>query len=108
MMAGAMKRLLESAIPARELAASGVEIRVEFGSAAEWILRIAEENAADLLVLGARRIEVLGGRLPRGTIYKVLREALCPLLTVTDVANSASADSPSIAVPTVHNSTGRD
>ena len=105
---GAMKRLLESAIPASELAASGVEIRVEFGSAAEWILRIAEENAADLLVLGARRIEVLGGRLPRGTIYKVLREALCPLLTVTDVANSASADSPSIAVPTMRNSTGRD
>ncbi|HXX20105.1 MAG TPA: universal stress protein [Candidatus Acidoferrum sp.] len=61
------------------------EAVVEFGNAAEQILKTAMERGADLIVLGVR-----GGRgvpgaathLERATAHKVVVHALCPVLTV--------------------------
>lgn len=83
------KQQLEHLITAEAWGSCRIRLRIGFGPPAEWILRVAEQCAADLIVEGARRIGVLGGRLPRGTIYKVLREANCPVLTVTDGFNSS-------------------
>ena len=84
---GFFEKRLQRAIPAGAKEIPGFELRIEFGTAAEWILKAAQQNAAGLLVLGTRRVEVLGGRPIGRTVAQVLREARCPVLTVNHSAD---------------------
>jgi nucleotide-binding universal stress UspA family protein len=58
------------------------ELRVDFGTAADEILRVASEQGADLIVLGVRRSATFAGHLPPATAYKVVCQAASPVLTV--------------------------
>lgn len=80
------EKRLQDEIPAHAMKISGLELQIEFGSASESILGAAEQNAAGLLVLGARRAAAPGGRPGRRTVGQVLRKARCPLLTVSQSA----------------------
>lgn len=78
---------LQRVIPACAMQIAGLELQIEFGSVSEAILDAAQQTGADLLVLGARRVEALGGRPGRGTATQVLSKARCPLLTVNQSAS---------------------
>ena len=54
---------------------------VQFGPAAETILKIAEQNF-DLIVLGVKRPTALTKHLGAGVAYKVISESPCPVLSV--------------------------
>ncbi|MFB3814759.1 MAG: universal stress protein [Terriglobales bacterium] len=60
------------------------EAVVLFGAAAEAILRIAAEQRARLIVMGARRRPMVPAlvHLPWATAHRVVCEAPCPVLTV--------------------------
>ncbi len=58
------------------------EFRVDFGSPADGILKVAADQQADLIVLGVRRSATFAGHLPPATAYKVVCQAHCPVLTV--------------------------
>jgi len=56
---------------------------IEFGSASERILKVAEDREADLIVLGARPArEASTTHLPWSTTYEVMARAHCPVLTL--------------------------
>jgi len=56
---------------------------VEFGSAPERILKIAEDREADLIVMGTRANQDPGAtHLPWTTTHHVIAKAKCPVLTV--------------------------
>jgi len=82
-LSAARSRLRQSA---EHGAASGVEseLIVEFGEAAEGILRTAESLKAEAIIMGLHRkahIEMVS-HLPRSTAYQVACRAVCPVLTV--------------------------
>ncbi len=79
-------RMLEHLRP--EGAAVAVERRLEDGDAAGTILRVAEEEAADVIVLGTHGRGALGKLLLGSVADKVVRRAPCPVLTT-----NASLDS---------------
>ena len=61
------------------------EAVVRHGEPAEEILAIANEDKADLIVLGAHGMDGLAAvssHLARATAYKVVVNATCPVLTV--------------------------
>jgi len=55
---------------------------VQFGSAAEMIVKIASQTA-DMIVLGVKRPRALTKHLGEGVAYKVACEAPCPVLSVS-------------------------
>lgn len=57
------------------------EVLVQFGPAAETILRIARQDT-DLIVLGVKRPTALTKHLGGGIAYKVVCDAPCPVLSV--------------------------
>jgi nucleotide-binding universal stress UspA family protein len=57
------------------------EYLVQFGPAAETILRIGAKDV-DLIVLGVKRPAALTKHLGAGVAYKIACEALCPVLSV--------------------------
>ena len=67
----------------------GFELRIEFGSAPEWILKAAQQPGTDLLVVGTRRVELLARRPSRGVIAQILSDVPCPVLTVSQAALKA-------------------
>jgi nucleotide-binding universal stress UspA family protein len=71
---------------ARELAAeAGVEVHAELldGDPAEQLLRLAEAEEADLIVIGARRSDGLRADALGGVSRAVIRDADCPVLVVS-------------------------
>jgi nucleotide-binding universal stress UspA family protein len=72
----------------RELVPSATELhcKVDFevavGEPVKQILRIAEENRADLIVMGAKARTSLAGNVPHTKAYRVVTGAPCPVLTV--------------------------
>ncbi len=61
------------------------KVLVEYGPPAQKILEIAEELATDLIVLGVKRTPVhfeASTHIPLATAYKVVSQAICPVLTV--------------------------
>jgi nucleotide-binding universal stress UspA family protein len=74
---------LRELLPAPPDAQLQQEFRVEFGSPADCILKVASESAIDLIVMGVRG----AGSLARAdhhfgsTAYRVVSEARCPVLT---------------------------
>jgi nucleotide-binding universal stress UspA family protein len=59
------------------------EFRVEFGSPADCILKVAADSAIDLIVMGVRGAGSQGhaDRQFGSTAYRVVSEARCPVLT---------------------------
>jgi nucleotide-binding universal stress UspA family protein len=55
---------------------------VERGVPAEKILEIAQRQQADLIVLGAQPANRFATHLNPGTLFGVVAEAKCPVLTV--------------------------
>ncbi len=58
------------------------EIRIEDGSPAQVILRIAEEIDADLIIMGSHRHTVIGDAMLGTTTHKVLHSTAKPVLVV--------------------------
>jgi nucleotide-binding universal stress UspA family protein len=75
---------LQSLVPANESMAYPPETVLLFGSAANRILKAAEDREADLLVLGAQSAEHMVGHthVPWTTVHQVIAHAGCPVLTV--------------------------
>lgn len=65
---------------------AAIEFVVEVGAAPESILKVAAEQGADLIVLGARpsRSARIASHLPGRMTHHVIRHASCPVLTVRD------------------------
>jgi nucleotide-binding universal stress UspA family protein len=55
---------------------------VEFGQAAETILRLAERERSDLIVIGAHSLGPLGTRGRPGTVFRIVANATCPVLSI--------------------------
>ena len=73
-------------VPPGTKLASPPRVFVESGPPAERILAIAEELGVDLIVLGAKRSPVYfeaTPHLPMATAYKVVSQAICPVLSVS-------------------------
>jgi len=81
----AMKRLEQLLVPDATPSVE-TEFIVEMGEAAERILKVAEDQAADLIVIGPHHTSHvwLSAHLPWITPHQVLWHARCPILTVRD------------------------
>lgn len=81
----AMKRLVQLLPPETTLSVE-TEFVVEIGAAAEYIPKVAEQQGADLIVMGPHRTShaQISAHLPWVTPYQVLCHAQCPVLTVRD------------------------
>jgi nucleotide-binding universal stress UspA family protein len=55
---------------------------VEIGKATEAILKLADAEKCDLIVLGAHGLGRLGTRGKPGTVFRVVAGAKCPVLTI--------------------------
>ncbi len=77
-------RKLEGLIPAEPAEAeSTTQLFVEFGSATEGILRIADRWKANLIVLGLRDVEESRRRETTwAKAYEIVCDAACPVMTV--------------------------
>ena len=62
-------------------AGTSVETIVQAGDVARVVRRAAQENAADLVVIGRGVMQELFGRM-RTHVYSVIREAPCPVISV--------------------------
>jgi nucleotide-binding universal stress UspA family protein len=60
------------------------DIRIETGIPHEEILRVAEEEKADLIVMGKRGLGLINRMLIGSTTLKVLRQSSVPVLAVRD------------------------
>ena len=83
----ALKERLRKIIPDDANLISQPKVFLEYGHPAERILAIAEELAIDLIVLGVRSAPVIfeaAAHLPVATAYKVVTQAICPVLTVRE------------------------
>jgi len=81
----AMKRLVQ--LPPPDTAPSvETEFIVEIGAPAKCILKVAEEQGADLIVMGPHHTSYarVSAHLPWVTPHQVLCHARCPVLTVRD------------------------
>jgi nucleotide-binding universal stress UspA family protein len=58
------------------------EVRVEVGNAGEEVLRVAQLEAANLIVVGVRESSTLADHSPWSTLSQILRGAECPVLGV--------------------------
>jgi len=75
-------RRMQAMVPEEATLWCDPEFAVEFGDAADNILRLAGEHEVDLIVLGVRRTATFAGHLPPATAYKIVCQAQCPVLTV--------------------------
>jgi nucleotide-binding universal stress UspA family protein len=76
------KQRLISLIPPGTQLAAPPEAIVEFGTAAERILAVANQRKPGLVVLGVRQPVGFVRRLKWATAYEVVSDAPCPVLTV--------------------------
>ena len=74
---------LETPITSEMRARCSPELAVGYGSPGHELLRLAKERGADLIVLGVRRRNALDLVLFGSTVRRVLRDAPCPVLTVS-------------------------
>lgn len=87
-----LEEKLEALIPSE--AGNGHEptCLVKIGDAAEMILQTAQEIPADLIVLGVHAPGTLPGHSLGTTVYKVICEAYCPVLTAAGEARRTAFD----------------
>lgn len=61
------------------------EMVMEFGNAAERILKVASEREADMIVVGARSAaDIASTHLPWSATHQVIAHAPCPVLTIRE------------------------
>jgi nucleotide-binding universal stress UspA family protein len=78
-------RRLQELVPKNEALQYAPETVLEFGSAAERILKVAAEREADMIVLGARSSREVGTtHLPWSSAHHVIAQAHCPVLTIRE------------------------
>ena len=77
-------------VPAQERARCEMRELVRHGDAAEEILKLATEEAYDLVVLGAERRRFFEGMVLGTTTLRTVRHAPCPVLTVGTGPDSGS------------------
>lgn len=77
-----IKRQLQELVPSGAEVWCKAQFRVAIGDPASEILCFAQENRADLIVMGAKARTSLAGHVPRTTAYKVVSKSHCPVLTV--------------------------
>ncbi|MHB1855941.1 MAG: universal stress protein [Acidobacteriaceae bacterium] len=77
-LAGTLRQLL----PADAELWCQPKIRVEAGNASEEVLRVAESESADLIVVGVREKSTLADHSPWSTLSHIIRGANCPVLGV--------------------------
>jgi nucleotide-binding universal stress UspA family protein len=80
---GAIRRL-QSLIPSDAADWCDPQSVVRFELPVEAVLRQAEEEHADLIVMGVRQHAHVAAHLPWATAYEVVCRAACPVLTVRD------------------------
>jgi len=78
----AVRNELKELVPAGSENWCEPEYRMLIGNPAEEILRLATENKADLIVMGAKKQKGLAGYVPHTKAYRVVSAAPCPVLTV--------------------------
>lgn len=66
---------------------------VEFGKAPETILKLAEKERSDLIVIGAHSLGPLGTRGKPGTVFRIVANATCPVLSILS-GNRPEAEPP--------------
>jgi nucleotide-binding universal stress UspA family protein len=74
------RRALEETF-GRDFAGFRTEFLIEFGDAADAILRAASENRIDLIAMGVKSGPAMGGHFRSSTAYRVMTGAHCPVLT---------------------------
>ena len=74
---------LQKLVPAQAQPWCEPEFILEFGGSSEAIVNLAEERAADLIVLGTRKSSSALTYFKSGVAYKVMCHAECPVFTVT-------------------------
>jgi len=74
---------LNTLLTSEQRARFSPELAVGYGSPGDELLRLAKERGADLMVLGVRRRNALDLVLFGSTVRRVLRDAPCPVLTVS-------------------------
>ncbi len=83
------KNRIEDVIPRDVNLSAPPQVVIEFGSASERVLAVAEQMRPDLIVLGIRQPESFARRLRWATAYDVVSNAPCPVLTVRSPEPSA-------------------
>ncbi|MGC1872943.1 MAG: universal stress protein [Acidobacteriaceae bacterium] len=58
------------------------KVRVEVGNASDEVLRVAQAEAANLIVVGVRESSALADHSPWSTLSQIIRGAECPVLGV--------------------------
>ena len=76
------ERLIDQAISLLPLHAGKTEKRLESGSPAEVLLRVAQEQGADLIVLGARGLGAIREQMFGSVSHRVMTHASCSTLIV--------------------------
>jgi nucleotide-binding universal stress UspA family protein len=76
----ARDRLASAIVPA--LRSGSVELRVAKGKAASEILRVADDERADLIAMGVHGRGAVDRMIFGSTSHRVVREAACPVLSV--------------------------
>ena len=71
-----------------------VRLRAEFGSAADWLLRIATEEQAELIVVGSRGQRPLKAAVLGSVSTALATSAPCPVVVVGADAELSKADDP--------------
>lgn len=77
-----IKQQLQELVPRGAEAWCRTLFRMAIGDPAAEILRFAQENHVDLIVMGAKARAGLAGHVPGTKAYKVVSQAHCPVLTV--------------------------
>lgn len=84
-------------------AAGGAELRAEVRTAAEhedigeFLVTVAEESAASVIVIGLRRKSPIGKLNLGASARRLVLGAPCPVLTVKDTSTSTSGTIPAVA-----------
>jgi len=81
---------LKALIPAEATNGSEPDCLVKIGEPAEIILQTAQDIPADVIVLGVHASGALPGHSLGTTVYKVICEATCPVLTAAGEAARAA------------------
>jgi len=80
-------RKLEKLIPDDANQWCEPELKVEIGNPAKELVRYAETERPDLIVLGLPADKKFNGHFRTGVTYNIVASAPCPVLTVRDLAN---------------------
>lgn len=85
------RKKLESCLPQLLRARSHTTLRVEEGDPAIRILEVARSLHADLIVLGCSSEAAISRMLGNSIVYRVLKDADCPVMTLRNAAQPVHA-----------------